>query len=399
MKNSNGILTHKRWICVALLMSLLLAAAVPAFADTYGTVRTSSGNNANLREWASYDAGIITSLPNGSMVEIVREDGDWYAVWTNGMAGYIHKSLVYVGRDVTPGNPGNNNQTPDCNTASVVAGPLNLRETPSLNGRVITQLTSGATVTVLSYGSTWTQVRVGNVCGYLMTSYLNFGSNSNVSKPSTTTANANATIRTSNGGNLNLRADASYSAYVLGSYANGTRVRVLTHGSSWCKVQVGNQVGYMVSKFLAFDGMSGNTGSSSSGKTYEAVVSSNQALNLRSQPSTSSKSLGHFYNGTAVTVLGVGTEWLRVRVNGVEGYMMAKYVKIISSKATAHKTVSNNGSYVNLRSGAGYGYSVLKRVSDGAAATVVIPYSVWSKVIVKDGSGYLTGYMLNSFLK
>jgi uncharacterized protein YgiM (DUF1202 family) len=203
----------------------------------------------------------------------------------------------------------------------------------------------------------------------------------------------NATIVT-NGSGLNLRADASTDSAILISIPNGTRVEVLTHGAIWSRVQAGAWTGYMYSEYLKFDGMPNVTGYAATVKNPKAK----QLLNLRPLPDTSSESLGLYPNGTPVTVLGVGVQWHRVNVDGVEGYMMAKYLKL-EEKATPHKTVTNPGSFVNLRENAGYGHKVLARVKNGAAASVVIPYGAWSQVIVRDGDGFLTGFMLNSFLK
>jgi len=387
MNTNRGILTHKRWFCV-LMIVVMAAVALPAFASTSGTIRNPNGGRyVNMREWNSYDAPILCVLSVGTKVEITRTDGDWHCVWANGTAGYVHSAFV---------NASGAGATPSYQQATVSVGPLNMREAPSMQARVITQLYNGATVSVLSYGETWTQIRSGDLYGYVLTSCLSFSSTS-ATPPKTpvNTVGANATIRTQNGGNLNLRASASASAPTIASYANGSRIKVLTHGDTWCRVQAGTQYGYMSAKYLQFDGWSGSVGVGGN----NAVVISSGRLNLRADPSTSAKVLGQYANGTSLKVLGVGTEWHRVSVNGVTGYMMAKYVKINSDNATPHKTVANNGTFVNLRAGAGYGFDVLKRVSDGAAATVVIPYPTWSKVIVRNGSGFMSGYILNTFLK
>ena len=49
-------------------------------------------------------------------------------------------------------------------------------------------------------------------------------------------------------------------------------------------------------------------------------------LHLREQPDKGSRSLGKYYNGAPVQVLERGDDWTRVRVGGVEGYMMTRYL-------------------------------------------------------------------------
>lgn len=397
MKNSKGFHAYKRIFAGLLLLTMLIGVAMPALSESYGTVRNPNGGNCvNVRKWASFDAPVIASIPVGAQVQIARVEGAWYCVWTGNTAGYIHSGFV---------STGNNGWGQNEQTATISVGPVNLRETPSTRANVLAQLESGATVTVLSPGDTWTQVRVGGVYGYVFTNALRFGKGNPAPAPQppvVSTQNANATIRTNNGGNLNLRQDANTDAPVIASFANKTRVRVLTHGATWCKVQVGNLVGYMTTRFLAFDGQkSGSANVTGTGKSILGYVKNpnpGSSLNLRKEPSAESKSLGKYKNGTQISILGVGTDWLRVSVDGKIGYMMTKYVSL-STNASPDKTVVNKGGYVNLRAGAGYDQAVLKQVPHGAAATVVIPYATWSRVIVKDGNGYLAGYMLNSFLK
>jgi uncharacterized protein YgiM (DUF1202 family) len=59
-----------------------------------------------------------------------------------------------------------------------------------------------------------------------------------------------------------------------------------------------------------------------------ANPNSQDRLHLREQPSTKSRSLGRYFNGTQVENIGSETldGWLHVRVDGQEGYMMLQYL-------------------------------------------------------------------------
>ncbi|MDR1599233.1 MAG: leucine-rich repeat protein [Oscillospiraceae bacterium] len=68
------------------------------------------------------------------------------------------------------------------------------------------------------------------------------------------------------------------------------------------------------------------------GVGYAIVVNPNSSdrLNLRQRPSVDSPSLGRYFNGTQVMLLGnSGNEWLRVLVDGKEGYMMWEYLRLV----------------------------------------------------------------------
>lgn len=419
-----------------LLVSLLMIAALPALgADTYGVIYNPNGDaTVNLRNRPDFAGRIITPLPEGTVVQVLCQEGDWYSVCVNGQTGYVHTYFVNTGAFRPADDP--TKKPSQTYTATINLGPVNLHESPSLQARVLAQLSSGTTVTVLSYGQTWSQIVSGKLNGYVLSSYLSFGQTPIIPNPTPKptqvpyyptaapvcpvypvypvyptaapicpvypiyTKDANATIRTTNGGNLNLREWADDRSPIIASFANGTRVRVLTHGATWCRVQVGDFYGYMITKYLSFDG-NGYNPKPVTPKGYAAIVANpvaGQTLNLRESPASDGYVLGQFYNGTRVTVLGVGTEWCRVTVGGVNGYMMTKYLSFLDN-ATPHKTVVNKGSYVNLRTGAGTNFPVLLSVLEGSSATVVIPYPAWSKVIVQYNAGYMTGYMMNSFLK
>jgi len=53
---------------------------------------------------------------------------------------------------------------------------------------------------------------------------------------------------------LNLREYASQSARSIGQYRNGTKVKVVKRDSTWCEVYVGTRHGYMMTRYLSFDG-------------------------------------------------------------------------------------------------------------------------------------------------
>lgn len=371
MKRTNGTLMHKRWISALVLIALLMVAAAPAFASNRGTIQKGNRHHGETSAWSTWESE----------------------------------------------KPAQQSQATSQN--AITNRESNLYQTASKDACVLARLPYATMVKVISKGNTWTQVSYGNCVGFVRSENLTYKASEPEKQPPkqeapawqppkqespkwqpTTTKNANGTIRTFNGGNVNLRSWASTSADVICSYASGTRVRILTHGETWCKVQIGNQIGYMVSKYLVYDGGNPhyNNGSNTASKPQSATGTVQSAVNLRTEPSVNSRSLGQFYYGASVQLLGVGTEWVRVQVNGMQGFMKADHVKVPAG-ITPHKTVVNNGSYVNLREGAGYEYRVLKQVSHGSAATVVVPYAIWSKVIVKDGQGYLGGYMMNSFLK
>lgn len=60
-----------------------------------GMVST-GGGNLNIRSNAYIDAPIIGKIPNGALVTITGEEGDWYVVQYNGVTGYAQRQFINV---------------------------------------------------------------------------------------------------------------------------------------------------------------------------------------------------------------------------------------------------------------------------------------------------------------
>ena len=105
--------------------------------------------------------------------------------------------------------------------ATVKGGGLNLRETASLEARVLGQYWTGTWIEVVERGDTWCKVKVAGKEGYMMTKYLNFGA-----------SGATLYVRTNTGIGLNLRAEPSLTAPIITSFPIDTAVTVLQKGSA-----------------------------------------------------------------------------------------------------------------------------------------------------------------------
>ena len=119
----------------------------------------------NLREQPSTNAKVIAQYKNGIKFEVIEPGEIWTKVYgsASGNIGYfMTKYLKLTGVSPSP-------------TKQVQNGSsyVNLRSAPSkATGQVYVQVPSGATVTVLTPGDEWTQVRYGSRTGYMMTAFL-----------------------------------------------------------------------------------------------------------------------------------------------------------------------------------------------------------------------------------
>jgi len=271
----------------------------------------------------------------------------------------------------------------------VTGGALNLRQNPSLEAKVIRQYPTGTWMTVLSEEGEWSKVEVGGNTGYVMSKFL-------------TESNADSTlyVRTNTGRGLNLRDMPSLEGSIITSFKPGTAVQVLVRGSSWHKVSVGDQVGYMSAQYLSASATSGST----SAKT--GIVSNpgaNQVLLLRETASTDARVLGYFGNGTQVSITGEDGDFYKVTVGGKSGYMMKKFIKLDSASSAIPQTpfaaelINPNGnSIVNFRTAPGLNASIIKAHKVGTQITVLEMGETWCKAEIDGVQGYVSRYFFKA---
>ena len=98
----------------------------------------------------------------------------------------------------------------------------------------------------------WYQITGGGLTGFMSAGYLsNMGTTGGGSSTVTTrTAYVNNPRSTQV---LYLRETPSQRARALGQYKNGTQVKVVSYGATWCEVYVGTRHGYMMTRYLSFN--------------------------------------------------------------------------------------------------------------------------------------------------
>lgn len=273
-------------------------------------------------------------------------------------------------------------------SALVQGGALNLRETASLQAKVLGQFPTGTMVEIIESGDEWHKVEVGGKSGYMMAKYLNTGAKE-----------ATATIRTNTGAGLNFREEPSTKGHIIASYKPGTRVTVLQKSGEWSRVRVENMEGFMATRFLSFTAQSAPA--APGGKI--ALVNNpkdTQVLNLRQTASLDAKVLNHYRNGVKVTILKAGDTWHKVQVeDGKIGYMMAKFLKVTEEAGETKPYEAtlinvNGGKIVNFRKGPSLSAGIIRTVPVGTKITVLEHGTDWCKVDVDGETGYISTWFM-----
>lgn len=290
------------------LSAALVLTASAALADTADSALV-QGGKLNLRQTPSLTAKVLGQFPTGTLVEIIESGDEWHHVEVNGKEGYMMAKFL---------NTGNARIEAVVRTNTGIG--LNLREEPDTKSAIITSVKNGDTVTVLQKSAEWCRVKVNDQEGFMSTKFLAFAK-----QPVTSTGKVAVVNNPRDTQVLNLRATASLDAKVLDYYHNGVKVTILKAGDTWHKVQVEDgKIGYMMAKFLK---MTNDTAAMQPFQAKVINVNGGSYVNFRKAGSLSASIIDRIDVGTSVTVIEHGTDWCKVVIDGVEGFMSTWFLR------------------------------------------------------------------------
>ena len=160
--NSSGGLTapHTLNILLRTLLLVVLAAILlllyPALVGHAQTWKATA--DVNVRNRASMDSSVITSLKKGTKVKQTGTDGHWIAIEADGQTGYVYYKYLKKVADTK---------------WWVKADAVNLRQKPNIESHRLDLLLQGQKVLLLSPGKEWSKVKTskgktGFVCNQYM---------------------------------------------------------------------------------------------------------------------------------------------------------------------------------------------------------------------------------------
>ena len=289
-----------------------------------------SSSFLNLRQQPSYNARVLGIYYNGVPAMLLSTSGGWSHVMVNGVDGYFRQEYLRITGHI-----------PCAGAVATIVTPsnsaLNLRQGPGYGYPAVTQLYGGNYVMVLQKGTDWYLVSAEGVVGYMSAAYLRDG----ILSPSEALAAGNAISGRTVGASaqvnaqpyalvsnpkptqvLNLRDAPSTGGKVLGRFVSGTRLKVLSQGIEWCRVQVvkTGASGYMMTDYLKLVNLPDTP-------TKTVSHPGGSYVNLRSDSSMKAEVISRVADGTQAVVLIPGETWSKVRCGGVTGWMMSAFLK------------------------------------------------------------------------
>ena len=333
-----GTLMKKRLLALLLILVLLLPAGIASAATRY-RVNTSS---LKVRMMPSESAAVLASysLDYVLTVQSTASDGWVYVKFMTGKEGYVQKK--YIAKAKT-------------GSAWVTNDDTSLRIAPSGDALAAAKLARGRKVSVLSWGSKYSYVSAGDLgTGYIVNDLLSRKKVAASGNPSTyngaTGGGYDAWVLNAGYRKVNLRSDASTNAPIIASYSTGTKVRVLAHSSTWDKIEVDGNTGYMMTKFLSTSAPAPTavpstvTNPPTSNYTAYVVTANGKPVNVRKGAGNYTVLFKAPY-GAAVTVLKHDTKWDYISYGGKTGYVENRFLQLAvpaggTAAPTAEPTVA-----------------------------------------------------------
>lgn len=284
---------------------------------------------------------------------------------------------------------------------------LAIRTAANASAAVIGTAANGATVEVFTQADGWCQIRFGSLVGYVPSDSLKLSGTPPQTEAAVSSVAGFATVTASDF--VNLRADSSMSAKVVGTAPAGAVLTVLSVNGSWARVQNNALTAYANTSFLSDVSASYPSGNVSAGTSTAYVRTEDGGmLPLRESASMDGAVLMQLADGTAVTVLSDDGSWSRIRYGEQTGYVLSANLSSQSGDAIETTptpapteeptgvtgTVTTESGSLNLRAQPMAGSRILTTIPRFAQVEITEVRESWCGVRF---NGY-TGYAMTRFL-
>ena len=284
-------------------------------------------------------------------------------------------------------------------TGTVTCDVLNVRSGGSTSDPVITTVTKGTTLDIISSENGWYAISINGTTGYVSADYVATDGSGAGTAVSGQTGSVNVSV-------LNLRSGASTDTSVIGALYKGDTVTITESGNGWYGVTTASgAAGYVYAEYITVgtgsDTVSPDPGTSVSPASGEGTCNTS-ALNVRTDATTSSSTLGLITYGTKVTITGTAGSWYNGKA--VSGFVHGDYITLSSSGGSSSATEPASGegvcntSALNIRKEASTSSQSYGLISQGTKVTILGKSGDWYQVKTTVYGSEVTGYAHSAYI-
>lgn len=325
----------------------------------------------NMREERDTDSDIEARLKPGTEVDVLDHGGDWSKIEVGGKSGYVlNKYLKFNQRTVlTPEYIQADAEHPAIDAYVEYDGDvisahetvygrvdtkdrLMVHKKPDSDSKVMFMLETGAIVKMTQAEKGWALIEYGGRSGYAKTASF---TKKAVAELDIDESAANQTdiadvelkfaqVTATEGAKV--YSAAMGNAKPLGTLAFGERAEIILSGSEWIQIRYDDGSAFIKSadvmcgtaykldhpdEYIApdIDELSDDMDEISDDELPETTpyIVNTTSLNMRTEPDSASTVLRVLYEGNQIDVYAIKGEWAAVHYEGVNGFVMSKYIK------------------------------------------------------------------------
>ncbi|WP_110927053.1 SH3 domain-containing protein [Bacillus massiliglaciei] len=372
-----------RWV----LTLLLIAAAVfpaAASAKAAGEI-TVTADVANVREKADLDSSVIQKIKKGETYQIVDEKGDWLKIQLDaGKTGWVANWLVAVNQSQTAMQPSK--------TAKISADSVRVYDGPGENFHVIGAIYSGTAVNVTETNKNWIHIESAGFEGWIPASSASLSETVNTGKEKKAEQSGIIT-----GSRVNVRAEASTDANVLGKLDLQTPVSIYSIKNGWAEIDYHGRHGWVSEEFVELT----ETGKETKSPGHTGKVTALQ-LAVHQTPSLNGQKIGDVKQGESYAILKENGQMVQIQFGKRKGWVAGWYLEREKTKKTKQSvslkdrklTVLYDGAI--LRKKADPYASAVQTAKEGDQFTAASLEGNWYKVTLKNkDTAYIAGWMVS----
>ena len=200
-----------------------------------------------------------------------------------------------------------------------VSGYLNIRETPSTDGKIIGKLSGDGACEILGTEGDWSHITSGGVEGYISNQYLIAGDEAR--EKAKELVKLRATVTTDN---LNIRQTPELDpSNVIGQALMGERYVVLGQQDGWIQIEEGYiSADYAEVSYSLNEGRKLDMKAMAINQYDHLVISKvNNYLNVREEPKSDGKIIGKMTSKAAGEILETVDGWYKIKSGPIIGYI------------------------------------------------------------------------------
>lgn len=380
-----------------------------------------NANSVNVRQQSNTNSEILGVMYKNEQVRINFSQGEWTNVTFKNTSnqekiGFMKSEYL----SVINSNDGNEKPVLTGKGQVVnVTTNLRMRKGPGTSYDVVTLLYPNNKFDILGKEDNWYKISSNGQSGYIHKDYVEIITGSNNDDNNSTSNGENSISSkgkvTNVTSTLRMRSGSGTNFSVVDTLNANSVFDIIGKENGWYKIKFNEKIGYVHGDYvqeikgpISGGNNENNNNVSNEGKKYGEIVNAPSGLRVREGAGTNYNVVTMLNNGQKVEINGREGSWVKISVNGKNGYVHSDYIKEIGgntndgsnpgdNNGSTEETTSKKGKVVNIsstlriREDAGTSFNTVGYINNGEEFDIVGKKNGWYKIKYKDKTGYVHG--------